>query len=52
MVGEELGPGWSDLALAVGVNAGLLLSGLVVCVSELFSLSLLATARGGAVVVK
>ena len=40
--------GCQVLALAVGVVAGLLLSGLVVCVSELFSLSLLATARGGA----
>ena len=40
--------GCQVLALAVGVIAGLLLSGLVVCVSELFSLSLLATARGGA----
>jgi hypothetical protein len=36
------------LALAVGVSAGLLLSGLVVCVRRMFSLSLLATARGGA----
>ena len=35
-------------ALAVGVNAGLLLSALVVCMSRIFSLSLLATARGGA----
>ena len=34
-------------ALAVGVIAGLLLSGLVVCLSELFSLALLATVRGG-----
>ena len=33
---------------AVGVNAGLLLSALVVCVIRIFSLSLLATARGGA----
>jgi len=35
------------LALAVGVNAGLLLSALAVCVSWMFSLSLLATVRGG-----
>ena len=35
------------LALAVGVDAGLLLSALVVCVSRIFSLSLLATVRGG-----
>jgi len=34
--------------LVVGGNAGLLLSALVVCVSRIFSLSLLATARGGA----
>jgi hypothetical protein len=42
---------WFDagvLALAIWVNAGLLLSELVVCVSWIFSLSLLATARGGA----
>src|SRR5476651_1754620 len=31
----------------VGVSAGLLLSALVVCLSWLFSLSLLATVRGG-----
>jgi hypothetical protein len=36
------------LKLAVGVNAGLLLSALAVCMSRIFSLSLLATARGGA----
>ena len=55
--------GWGGavIALAVGVvaglpgscvsgrgSAGLLLSGLAVCLSWLFSLSLLATARGGA----
>src|SRR5471030_1769060 len=34
-------------ALAVGVNAGLVLSALVVCLSRIFSLSLLATVRGG-----
>jgi hypothetical protein len=34
-------------ALVVGVNAGLLLSALVVCKSRIFSLSLLATVRGG-----
>ena len=34
------------LALAVGVIAGLLLSALAVCVSRIFSLSLLATVRG------
>ena len=33
--------------LAVGVDAGLLLFGLVECLSWLFSLSLLATVRGG-----
>jgi hypothetical protein len=36
------------LGLAVGVYAGLLLSRFVVCVIRIFSLSLLATARGGA----
>ena len=41
-------PGCQVRAVAVGVIAGLLLSALVVCVSELFFLSLLATARGGA----
>ena len=35
-------------ALVVGVYAGLVLSALVVCSCWLFSLSLLATARGGA----
>ena len=40
-------PGCQVPALAVGVNAGLLLSALVVCVSRIFSLSLLATVRGG-----
>src|SRR5471032_489119 len=34
-------------ALAVGVNAGLLLSRLVVCLGLPISLSLLATVRGG-----
>src|SRR5476649_1560856 len=34
-------------ALAVWVNAGLLLSALAVCISRIFSLSLLATVRGG-----
>jgi hypothetical protein len=38
--------GWSVLGLAVGVNAGLLLSAVVVCESWIFSLSLLATVRG------
>ena len=33
--------------LVVGVYAGLLLSGLAVCLSRIFSLSLLATVRGG-----
>jgi hypothetical protein len=41
-------PGCQVPALAVWVNAGLLLSVLVVCVSWLISLALLATARGGA----
>ena len=40
-------PGSQVPAAAVGVNAGLLLSALAVCVSWLFSLSLLATVRGG-----
>src|SRR5471032_2637462 len=40
-------PGCQVLALAVGVSAGLLLSLLVVCESRIFSLSLLATVRGG-----
>jgi hypothetical protein len=35
-------------AFVVGVNAGLLLSALVVCLGLLIYLSLLATARGGA----
>ncbi len=35
------------LGLVVGVYAGLLLSALVVCESRIFSLSLLATVRGG-----
>src|SRR5471032_2372671 len=52
MVGSVLAVGVSaglvGLVLAVGVIAGLLLSALAVCLSELFSLSLLATARGGA----
>ncbi len=39
--------GWSVLGFVVGVNAGLLLSVLVVCESRIFSLSLLATVRGG-----
>jgi hypothetical protein len=39
--------GWSVLGLVVGVYAGLLLSAVVVCVSRIFSLSLLATVRGG-----
>src|SRR5471032_3411523 len=41
-------PGCQVPALAVEVIAGLLLSVLVVCLSWLFSLSLLATVRGGA----
>jgi hypothetical protein len=40
-------PGCQVPGLAVGVNAGLLLSALVVCLSRIFSLSLLATVRGG-----
>ena len=36
------------LGLAVWVDAGLLLSALVVCLSYLISLPLLATVRGGA----
>jgi len=44
---SELMPGCQVLALAVGVFAGLLLSVLVVCESWIFSLSLLATVRGG-----
>ena len=40
--------GFGGSRLAVGVIAGLLLSALVVYLSELISLSLLATARGGA----
>src|SRR5476651_2321710 len=40
-------PGCQVPALAVLVIAGLLLSALAVCLSELFSLSLLATVRGG-----
>jgi hypothetical protein len=40
-------PGCQVLALAVGFIAGLLLSALVVCVIRIFSLSLLATVRGG-----
>ena len=40
-------PGCQVPGLAVGVNAGLLLSALAVCVSWMFSLSLLATVRGG-----
>jgi hypothetical protein len=47
------GFGWAGfglggiLGLAVGVDAGLLLSALVVCLSLLISLALLATVRGG-----
>ena len=41
-------PGCQVPGLAVWVNAGLLLSVLVVCLSWLISLALLATARGGA----
>jgi hypothetical protein len=40
--------GCQVLEAAVGVIAGLVLSVLVVCLGWLFSLSLLATARGGA----
>src|SRR5471032_1446287 len=40
-------PGCQVPGLAVGVYAGLLLSALVVCLCWLFSLSLLATVRGG-----
>src|ERR1700712_450970 len=40
--------GWAGgLGFEVGVYAGLLLSALVVCESRIFSLSLLATVRGG-----
>ncbi len=39
--------GWSVLGLAVGVYAGLVLSMLAACESRIFSLSLLATVRGG-----
>ena len=39
--------GCQVLGLAVGVHAGLLLSVLAVCMSRIFSLSLLATVRGG-----
>ncbi len=39
--------GWAVLGLAVGVYAGVVLSAVVVCVSRIFSLSLLATVRGG-----
>jgi hypothetical protein len=35
------------VGLAVGVYAGLVLSALAVCMSRIFSLSLLATVRGG-----
>ncbi len=45
--GQGLMPGWSVLGLAVEVNAGLLLSAVVACESRIFSLSLLATVRGG-----
>jgi len=41
-------PGCQVHAVAVGVIAGLLLSALVVYLGLLISLSLLATARGGA----
>ncbi len=47
LVGSGFGPGWSGSGLAVGVSAGLVLSVLVVCESRIFSLSLLATVRGG-----
>src|SRR5476651_328949 len=40
-------PGCQGPGLAVGVNAGLLLLKLMVCMSRIFSLSLLATVRGG-----
>src|SRR5476651_77886 len=40
-------PGCQGPGLAVGVSAGLLLLKLVVCMSRIFSLSLLATVRGG-----
>src|SRR5476649_2328936 len=40
-------PGCQVPGLAVGVSAGLLLSALAVCMSRIFSLSLLATVRGG-----
>src|SRR5471032_3324528 len=39
-------PGCQVPALAVGVTAGLLLLKLAVCMSRIFSLSLLATVRG------
>jgi len=44
---SEFMPGCLVPGLVVGVNAGLLLSVLVVCESRIFSLSLLATVRGG-----
>src|SRR5476651_832423 len=40
-------PGCQVPELVVGVSAGLVLSALVVCMSRIFSLSLLATVRGG-----
>ncbi|CAN7765897.1 hypothetical protein LJR034_007413 [Caballeronia sp. LjRoot34] len=39
--------GLSVLGLVGGVYAGLVLSAVVVCVTQIFSLSLLATVRGG-----
>ena len=47
VVGGVLGLPGSVLGVVVGVSAGLLLLALVVCVSRIFSLSLLATVRGG-----
>jgi hypothetical protein len=40
-------PGCQVLGLAVGVNAGVVLSALVVCLNWLIFLALLATVRGG-----
>ncbi len=47
IVGVGSIPGCWVLRLVVGVSAGLVLSALAVCVSRIFSLSLLATVRGG-----
>jgi hypothetical protein len=47
VLGSGLVVGVVGSGLAVGVNAGLVLSAVVVCESRIFSLSLLATVRGG-----